>query len=137
MDTSDTNAIGEIIGRCDDAWNHHDMAAFADLFSEQADFVNVRGSHWKSRAEIERELSKLHQAQFKDSVQTIRGFQIQCVQAGVALVHIEWGMRGDRDADGTPRQPRQGIYTWVMAAQDGEWRIRASHNTNVLTTPTQ
>jgi uncharacterized protein (TIGR02246 family) len=137
MDASDTNAIGEIIRRSQAAWNQHDMAAFADLFSEQADFVNVRGSHWKSRAEIECELSTLHRVQFKDAVQTTCSFHIQGLQAGVALVHFEWGMQGDRDPDGTPRQPRHGIYTWVMASEDGEWRIRASHNTNVLTTPTQ
>jgi len=26
-----------------EAWNHHDMKAWADLFTEDADFVNVAG----------------------------------------------------------------------------------------------
>ncbi|MGK9232137.1 SgcJ/EcaC family oxidoreductase [Inquilinus limosus] len=35
------------------AWNRHDMAALAALFAEDADFVNVVGLWWRSRAEIE------------------------------------------------------------------------------------
>ena len=35
------------------AWNRHDMAALAAVFTPDAQFVNVVGLWWKSRAEIE------------------------------------------------------------------------------------
>ena len=32
------------------AWNHHDAAAYANLFTEDGDCVNVLGWWWKGRA---------------------------------------------------------------------------------------
>src|SRR6188508_1006753 len=39
------------------AWNRHDAKAYADLFTEDADVVNVVGWWWKGRAEIESKLA--------------------------------------------------------------------------------
>jgi hypothetical protein len=39
-------------------------------------------------------------------------------------------MRGDTDDDGTRRQPRDGLFTWVTVKDEGAWKIRASHNMN-------
>ena len=40
-------------------------------------------------------------------------------------------MSGEADPDGTPRQPREGIFTWVVRKMDGQWLIDAAHNTNI------
>jgi uncharacterized protein (TIGR02246 family) len=37
-----------------DAWNAKDAATLANLFVEDADFVNVTGLHWTTRADFER-----------------------------------------------------------------------------------
>jgi len=39
-------------------------------------------------------------------------------------------LAGDRDPDGTPRPPREGVFTWVVKEREGEWRIRAAQNTH-------
>ena len=36
-------------------WNSHDMRAFGQMLTVDADWVAVGGSHWKGREEIERE----------------------------------------------------------------------------------
>jgi len=48
----------------------------------------------------------------------------------VAIVHVTWGMRGDRNDDGTSRRPREGLFTWVTVKDGKAWKIRASHNSN-------
>jgi len=45
-------------------------------------------------------------------------------------VHVSWGLKGDKDPDGSPRQPREGIFTWVAVKERGNWLIRAAQNTN-------
>ena len=46
------HAIRAVMDRFMDAWNHHDAKAFAAVFSEDADFTNVRGVGASGRANI-------------------------------------------------------------------------------------
>jgi len=135
MDEKDTAAIRGIAAQWEEAWNRHDMSAMAELLTDDADFVNVGGMHWKGREQIEQEHAKRHQRQFKESVWTTRDVQVQFLKPDLMLVHIQWGIHGDRDPDGTPRKPRQGMFTWVMRKDQDTWRIRAAHNTNVIVLP--
>ena len=112
------------------AWNSHDMAAFGQLLTEDVDWVNVdgyRGQGWKL---VQDGHARVHATKFKDSVMTVKHVEVALLSPSLALVHVTWGMRGDRNNDGTPRDPREGLFTWVTALDDGQWRIRASHNSN-------
>jgi hypothetical protein len=40
-------------------------------------------------------------------------------------------MKGDKDADGTPRPPRNGVMMQVLVKRSGAWTIVAVQNTNV------
>jgi len=129
MQSQDEALIREVARRWEEAWNRHDMAAMSALVSDDADFVNVWGMHWRGRAQIEREHAERHRTQFATSVWRTRALRIQFLKPAVALVHLDWEMGGGRDPDGTPRPPRQGLFTWIMLKEPGRWRIRAAHNT--------
>ena len=87
------------------AWNSHDMKALAGLFTEDADFVNVGAKHWKGRKEIEAQHAA-RLSQFLESEWATKGVSVQYLKPDIALVHVEWSLRGDKDPGGTPRQPR-------------------------------
>lgn len=116
-------------------WNSHDVTAMAELFTADADFVNVAGMRLKGRRQIRDEHVKSHRMQFKDSVVTFRAVDVRFLKPDVALVHIDWRIEGDRDSDGTSRAPRNGVMSWVVVRQRDEWRIASSHNTNVRPPP--
>lgn len=121
MCPQDEQIIQQVIERWEAAWNRHDMAAMARLVTDDADFVNVWGMHWHGRERIEQEHAERHRMQFKDSVWTTEEVKLQFLSPGVALVHLAWSM-----------QARKGLFTWVMLEEQGSWRIRAAHNTNVV-----
>lgn len=121
MPSQDEKIIHQVVERWQQAWNDHDMAAMAQLVSDDADFVNVWGMHWKGRARIEQEHADRHRAQFKDTVWITREVRVQFLKPDVALVHLAWGMQ----------PPRDGLFTWIMLKEQGQWLIRAAHNTNV------
>jgi uncharacterized protein (TIGR02246 family) len=52
----DEAAIHAVQDRQADAWNRHDAAAYARLFAEDGDVVNVLGWWWRGRAQIESKL---------------------------------------------------------------------------------
>jgi uncharacterized protein (TIGR02246 family) len=126
----DEVAVRELAKRWEQAWNRHDMQQLASLMTEDADFVNVGARHWKGRGEIEAEhASRLDQ--FRDSAWSTRAVKVQFLRPDVALAHVEWTLKGDKEADGTPRPPRGGVFTWVVVKQSNAWLIRAAQNTNL------
>lgn len=128
----DEALVRRMATRFAETWNAHDMDAMAELFAEDADFVNVAGLHLKGRAQIRAEHAKRHEMQFKESVLTIRGVTVRFPRPDLAIAHVEWAMRGDRDPDGTSRPPRDGVMTWTLVKEGQTWQIAASNNTNVL-----
>ena len=133
---ADAAAIRQTVRLWERAWNAGDMAAAASLFCDDADFVNVLGSHWQGRAQIETEHASRHRLQLKDSVFTPSHVQVRLLRADVALAHVGWSIHGDRDLDGEPRPPRQGLFTWVMLkSPGGRWQVRAAHNVHTAPHP--
>lgn len=127
---TDEAAIRELATRWERAWNRHDMKELFSFLTEDADFVNVGARHWKGRQQIEAEhTSRLNQ--FRESTWSVKNVALQFIKPDVALVHIDWTLAGDKDPDGTPRQPRGGVFTWVVVKQGSEWLLRAAQNTNL------
>ena len=113
-------------------WNSHDIDAMGQLLTADADFVNVIGMHMKGRAEIVARHKEIHRTQFKSSVWVTHSVEAQLLAPGFGLVHVNWGISGDLDPDGTSRAPRDGIFSWLLVKQaDGAWLIRSVQNTNI------
>jgi uncharacterized protein (TIGR02246 family) len=128
---TDDRAIQALVQEWEKDWNAHDMAAMGRLITGDADFVNVAGLHWKGRHQIVQEHAERHRTNLKLSRWITHGVTIQSLSPTIALVHITWGMTGDTDFDGTPREPRDGVFSWIVVKHDNHWLIRAVQNTNV------
>ena len=130
------DGLEEIVRQWQQMWNAGDMRSTARLFCEDADFVNVRGSHWHTRDEIVLEHVRRHELQLKGSFFTPLAITQQCIATDIALLHIKWRITGDHDLDGAGRPPRVGVLSWLMLrdAESG-WRIRSSHNTHITESP--
>jgi uncharacterized protein (TIGR02246 family) len=128
-------AAREIAAEWEAAWNTHDMARIAKLLTDDVDWVTVTGGHLKGRLEVERVHAALHETQFQASVWSNQELEIHAVKADVSLVHLRWSVRGDFDPDGSPRQPRSGVFSWLLVEQQGTWRIRAAQGTNAVAQP--
>lgn len=128
---TDEDEIRKIQTRWDDAWNRHDINALSALVAEDVRFVNVAGNVLNGREEFAKLQTRTHTTQFKDSVRTVTGTDIKFLTADIAVAHVRWGMKGDKDADGTPRPPRNGVMMQVLVKRSGAWTIVAVQNTNV------
>ena len=115
------------------AWNSHDMDAFGRLLTDDVDWVNVDGYRGRGRDVVQQGHVRVHATKFKDSVITVQSTETALLSPTIAIVHVKWGMRGDRNNDGTERKPREGLFTWVTIKDSDGWRIRASHNSNLGT----
>lgn len=121
--------IRNVETRQQEAWNRHDARAYANLFTEDGDVVNVLGWWWKGRAEIEKKLAAGYAFVFRDSTLTITEVDVKFLAPQMAVAHVRWTMVGARTPPGIP-EPRQGIQTQVLQKRAGQWLIAAFQNTN-------
>ena len=112
-----------------DAWNRHDAKAYASLFTEDGDVVNVVGWWWKGRAEIESKLTAAFASVFRESTMTITDVQVRLLSPDIALAHVRWTMVGAKTPAGIP-EPREGIQLQVLKKSAGKWLIASFQNTN-------
>jgi uncharacterized protein (TIGR02246 family) len=127
--TADDAAIREVQARQAEAWNQHDAAAYAKLFTEDGEVVNVVGWWWKGRPQIESRLTDAFAFVFRDSRMTIADVQTRYLAPGLAISHVLWTMSGAKTPPGIP-EPREGIQMQVLKKVEGKWLIYSFQNTN-------
>jgi uncharacterized protein (TIGR02246 family) len=124
----DEAEIRDVQARQAQTWNRHDAKAYAALFAEDADVVNVAGWRWKGRRQLEERMAAAFAFAFRESTLTVSDVDVRFLAPGVAIAHVRWTMVGARMPPGMP-EPRQGIQSLTMTKESGGWRIAAFQNT--------
>jgi uncharacterized protein (TIGR02246 family) len=132
---ADEQAIHGVMDGFMDAWNHHDAKAWAALFSEDADFTNVRGVGASGRSGIEEFHARVFASMFKDSHQKYTAIKTRFIRPDVAAVDVHWEMTGATDPAGNPVPLRQGLLNFVMTKSRGRWQIEVMHNMDLPASP--
>jgi uncharacterized protein (TIGR02246 family) len=118
-----------------DDWNRHDMKSFGGLFVDDAQFVNVIGLWWRSRAEIQRAHEALHATRMRMSHLVATETVVHLLGPHVAVLLQRWQLTGDTGIDGVTLPMRQGIMSLVTVKKGGHWRIAAAQNTDIVPLP--
>ena len=127
---ADEAAIRDVQVRQAAAWNAHDAAAYAKLFSEDGDVVNVLGWWWEGRAAIQSKLADAFAWVFRDSTLTIIDVKTRLIDPSTAIAHVRWTLDGAKVPPGAPVPPREGIQLQVLRKTAGQWLIVSFQNTN-------
>ena len=128
----DEAGVRAVLRGFEEAWNRHDMDAFGRLFSDDADFVNVRGTRWIGRPAIQEAHEQSHAAQFKNSRLRVGDTTVRFPAPGVAVTRSLWDLDGHTSPTGEPQPPRKGIVTNVLAHGPTGWKIVTSQNTDIV-----
>jgi uncharacterized protein (TIGR02246 family) len=122
--SNESERVAGIISELMNAWNTHDMRAFAELFADDASFVNVNGAWLERPDQIEAFHRIIHNSIFKDSIAEIRPAKIRTVRSDVAVVQARWQIRGDARR----AEPRDYVMTLVLRKLDDQWKILVAQN---------
>ena len=129
---ADQEAIGRLPQQFCAAFNLHDGHALAGIMAEDVDFVTVATTYLHGRADFETFHVRLLSGRFKDSTMTLLKSTTRFLRPDMAVVHLSWRVEGDKDPDGTLRQPRFGMMTLVAEKKAGTWLVIVGQNTNAL-----
>lgn len=109
-----------------DSWNQRDAAAYAALFTEDANAVGFDGSPVNGRAEIETSLRQIFaDHQTATYVATVR--EVRFLAPDVAVLRAVAGMVPAGQSQLNPAV--NAVQTLVGVKQRGEWRIALFQNT--------
>ena len=128
-ENDDESAVRNVLAEYAVSWNRHDMAAFGRLFTENCDYVNIAGVHWKGVQEIVQRQAELFQNRLKTAVRTLTGAEVRFSTPDVALVHATWDVTGSSRPTGEAVPVLKEITTMVMVKTNGKWLITAFQNT--------
>lgn len=124
----DEKAIRTLVADFMGAWNKHDAHAFAQTFTEDADFTNVRGDSAHGRKAVEDFHAPIFAARFKNTHLTAEDVKLRVLSSDIASVDIRWEMTGAIETDGTPIPIRKGLLNWVVTRHGDRWLISVMHN---------
>lgn len=130
---ADASAIADaLVLRLMDAWNLHDMHAFAAEFSETADVVNRRGALWHGRETTEIRMDRLHKAIFKGRGNRHHDLHARELRPGVIVAQVALT---SFNQDGSSEPPAEtSILGLTLVESGGTWYIEAFQNTEVVQT---
>ena len=124
-DTLNEIALG-FLKALENAWNTADGQAYGQLFTEDADFVDIRGEHHHGRAVIGHGHQAIFDTIYRDSEVHYELLQVRRLSQELALVH----MKGTLTA---PSGPLAGVHSalasFILVEGPERWQIAALHNT--------
>ena len=125
----DESAVRNVLAEYEVSWNGHDAAAFGRLFTEDCDYVNIDGVHWKGVQEIVQRHAELFQKRSKTAVRKLTGVEVSFSTPDVALVHATWDVTGSGRPTGKAAPVLKEITTMTIAKTNGKWLITSFQNT--------
>ena len=134
---SDRSAIQDLLVRVGETWNAGDAQAYAELFTEDADYVTYFGQNMPGRRTIEEVHRRLFEGPLRGSRLTglgrPDGYSIRFLRPDVAVVVAEGGssLGGGEESD----SDRRSTVMFVAVRDDGDWRFAAFQNTRQSPVP--
>lgn len=116
------------------AWNAHDMIKFSELFTPDADWVNIRGARWKGVEEIKNNHVAIHKIFYSKSRIEFVDLSIRMIAPDVAVVHVKEIVTGSDVPKAAGIAPESQM-SLIVAKRDGRWLIANGQNTNIAPPP--
>ena len=116
------------------AWNAHDMVKFTELFTADADWVNIRGSRWKGVDEIRENHVAIHKRFYSESRLEFVDVSVRMITPDVAVIHAKEIVAGSN----VPKEA--GIATdsqmsLIVIRRGAKWLVTNGQNTNIAPPP--
>ena len=129
MDSGGERIVSDLVRELEEAWNAADGAGFARAFAEDADFVNIRGEHLRTREVIAKGHQAIFNTVYKGSVVRYQVAGVREIAPAVLLAHVKATLKA-------PTGPLAGehssLFTLVLVQDHDTWSIAAFHNTLMM-----
>lgn len=133
-------AVKEMLAAEQTAWNAGDSVAYADEYTDDADFINIRGQVFTGKTAVQQQHAMIFAGPFKSSTIQIELRKLTEAGAGVILVDTDQTVTNFRGLPpGVVATSAATLITHfkylVVRQKDGTWKFLSGQNTAVLPNP--
>ncbi len=128
ISTEDELAIRKTIAGVEEAWNTHDLKAYGDLLTEDVQWINVVGMHWRGHKTVLDAHIAFHETIFKNHKIKTDTVEIRSLGSGIALAVVTTTNDEFTTPDGSVVPNRQNRQTYVLRESSDGWKIMHCHN---------
>jgi uncharacterized protein (TIGR02246 family) len=127
---NDESVVRDVLAEYTVSWNGHDTAALGRLFTENCDYENMAGVHWKGVQEVVQRHTELFQNRLKTAVRRLTGAEVRFPTPDTALVHATWDVTGEGRSTRQSVPVLKDITTITMTKTNGKWLITGLQDTD-------
>jgi uncharacterized protein (TIGR02246 family) len=131
LSKDDDQAVRKIVAGFEEAWNTHDMKKLANLFREDAEWVNKVGMHWRGRDEIMVAHTAYHETFFKNHSCRTDAVETRSIAPGVAVAVVTLTCEGFKAPDGRDWPKARNRLTYVLLRGTDGWKIAHGQNSEI------
>jgi uncharacterized protein (TIGR02246 family) len=122
-------AVGSVVIAYCEAWNDHDMKALAELFVDDAQWINIVGMHWPDKPAVVAGHAAYHRTFFRTTGIEMADMKITEISPDVAAAVILLKVGPFTPPDGITRPSSEDRLSLILTKRSGRWLIAHGHNT--------
>jgi uncharacterized protein (TIGR02246 family) len=130
VEASPLQVAAEVLTRLDTAWDAASGKRFAAEFTEVTDAININGTHYSTRSEVEERMQFIFDTVFKASTHRARKIEMARLIADDVIIVLSSATiavpSGPLAPEANSRQ------TLILIKVQNGWQIRHWHNTPVV-----
>jgi len=127
----DNQAIRKTLMGYETAWNTHDMKAFGSLITEDAEWINIVGMHWRGRDAVVKAHAIFHEIMFKNHQLKTDDIKVRSLGGRHAIAVVTTTNDAFTTPDGHVMERAQNRLTYVLSNGPDGWKIAHGHNVRV------
>jgi len=104
----------------------------AELFEEDADFINVVGLWWDNRQDIYEAHDYGLRVIFKDSTLKVVKLKTKKLSDGAAVVHAKMNLTGQTAVEGQEGGTRRTVFSFIVRKEGDDWTCASAQNTDIV-----
>lgn len=114
-----------------EAWNARSAEGIAQLFEEDADFINVVGIWWENKKDIWKAHDYGLKVIFNQSTLKLGKVKVKMLASDIAVIHARMRLTG-QTLKGKPTGVRQNLFLFVARKSGEHWRCVSAQNTDIV-----
>lgn len=115
----------------EDTWNQHDMKGYADLLTEDCQWVNVVGMFWNGKPAVVKAHTAFHQTIFKNVSYFVEEANLREIAPHTVATVLRLRMQEYTTPDGKKVPEHQTHLSLILVDKQGKWLISFAQNTPI------
>jgi uncharacterized protein (TIGR02246 family) len=129
LSADDESAIRSVASAFVDSWNRHDMAAMHQLNTDDVEWINITGNHWRGNDVVYKGHDTIHRTIFSKTNARIDDLLPRAIAPGAAIAVAAMAFGPALMPSGETVAEVKSRGSFVLVKRDTRWEIVHFHNT--------